>query len=357
MIATEEPPSSAPPRPPRHPVVAAGPGEALLGAFSRSISLLRWLLAGLAGLYLCSGITRVAPHEDAVIYRLGTLLPKVHPPGLVLAFPAPIDRVVRISTRMQQELGLNAWSPDEDHPVLGAPSTSPLPVLPNSVRPPGLHPVFNGYTLTGDANLVQARFTVRYRIANPVAWISAAETTVTRAAIEATVFAAATEALAGGPVNPALGSGLDAFRLEVVQAAQARLDALRLGVELMGFDVAVITPPAATVAAFADVTNAQVEARTMVENARSHAARTLPEARSESYRLRQRADAEAREKVVRAQAEASSFLVLAAQHRTAPELVAARLRAEAVSEVLARVRARTFLPADGELNLFLRDRE
>src|SRR5215217_690270 len=103
-------------------------GHALFGALAATIKLLRWLLAGLVGIYLCSGITRVAPHEDALVYRLGRLQREVHPPGLCFALPPPIDRVVKVPTRTQHELFLNAWAPDE-HAVAAA-NASPAPAAP-----------------------------------------------------------------------------------------------------------------------------------------------------------------------------------------------------------------------------------
>lgn len=176
------------PRPRRRRSSESGP--ALFRSLASTIQLLRWLLFGLVALYLCSGITRIAPNEDALVYQFGTLKREVHPPGLLLALPAPIARVVKVPTRTQHELFLNAWSPDENatgasaaprlnsssasstaNPatlaVLGiaAPSTSTVPVG------TALHPVFDGYTLTGDANVVQARLTVRYRITDPFAYV------------------------------------------------------------------------------------------------------------------------------------------------------------------------------------------
>ncbi len=178
---------SVPPAPAR-----SDTGQALFRALAGTIALLRWLLFGLVALYLCSGITRVAPHEDALVYRFGRLQRTLHPPGLCFALPAPIDRVVKIPTRTQHELFLNHWAPEEAGPTSvtpaaatpNAPTTqipaSLLAVLPaantgalSAGAPPpgakGLHPVFDGYTLTGDTNLVQARLTLRYRIADPFA--------------------------------------------------------------------------------------------------------------------------------------------------------------------------------------------
>lgn len=341
---TLPPPGVARWAPPRRRARPAA-GESLLGALVSTMSLLGWLLLALVLLYLGSGITRVAPHESAVIYRLGVLQPRVHAPGLLFAWPAPVDRVVTIPTGTQHELRLNVWGPGD------GPVTTPEA----GARPANLHPVYDGYTLTGDTNLVQAVFSVRYRIADPVAWLRAADAAQTPVLIEAVVHDVAAQALAGLTIDAALGPGLDSFRTQVRTLAQARLDPIKLGLELTAFDVALLAPPGATATAFAEVTSAQVEARTLVENARTWRAGALPAAQSEAYRLRREAESAAHALTSLAQAEAASFRSLAAEYRTAPDLVSARLRADTLATVLARVKTRTLLPAgDGQLNLFIR---
>jgi regulator of protease activity HflC (stomatin/prohibitin superfamily) len=355
-------------------------GAALFGAFAATIKLLRWLLLGLVAIYLGSGITRVAPNEDALIYRFGRLQREVHPPGLLFALPAPIDRVVRVATRTQHELFLNGWSPDEaaaaSAPVTPAsaaatPVTGPqMPALLAAMLSPqnpglaaatvptgkGLHPVFDGYSTTGDVNLVQARFTARYRIVDPLAYVSAAAPADIPRLIDAAVFDAATRTVAATKVDDALGSGLESLRNRVRDLAQQRLDTMHLGVELVAFEVNALTPPQATVAAFAEVTSAQVEARTTVEQARTYRAQTQPRSQSDAYRTRQQADADGRQLISRATGEAGSFLALLAQHRIAPALVESRLRTETLEDVFPKVKTKTVLPADaGQLNLFLRD--
>src|SRR4051812_33969902 len=176
----------------RHRAARISSGHALFGALAATIKLLRWLLLGLVGIYLCSGITRVAPNEDALIFHLGRLQREVHPPGLCFALPPPIDRVIKIPTRTQHELFLNAWAPDEHSAVTPTPLASGASDMPASLlavlpaanaglpgsAPPrgkGLPPVFDGYTLTGDANVVPARLTARYRIIDPFAYASSAQ--------------------------------------------------------------------------------------------------------------------------------------------------------------------------------------
>jgi HflK protein len=348
-------------------------GHALFSALAATIKLLRWLLLGLVGIYLCSGITRVAPHEDALVYRLGRLQREVHPPGLCFALPPPIDRVVKIPTRAQHELFLNAWAPEEHPSVPPTPLASGasempaalLAVLPSAnvglaaTAPPpgkGLHPVYDGYTLTGDANVVQARLTVRYRITDPFAYASAAQDASRTPLLDAILFDAGTRTLAQTKIDDALGSGLETLRTRVRELAQQRIDALKLGVEVVAFEVNTITPPVATGQAFADVTSAQVEARTTVEQARTYRAQTMPKAQSDAFRTRQQASADARELSTRARGEVASFLALLAEHRASPTLVETRLRAEMLEQVLPRVKTKTLIPGDGgQLNFFLRD--
>lgn len=358
---------------PRRRAARVNSGQALFGALSATIRLLRWLLFGLVAIYLCSGITRVAPNEDALVYRLGKLQREVYPPGLCFALPPPIDRVVKVPTRTQHELFLNAWAPDEQAAASAPAASNPMPQIPASLlavipaanvglaasTPPpgkGLHPVFDGYTLTGDANIVQARLTARYRITDPLAYAGAAQPESRTPLVDAILIDAATRTLAVTRIDDALGAGLESLRTRVRDLAQARVDALKLGIEIVAFEVNSLAPPQATAAAFADVTSAQVEARTTLEQARTYRAQTMPRAESEAFRARQQAAADAREFTTRARGEASAFLALAAEHRSAPALVETRLQAEAIEQILPRVKTKTLVPADGgNFNVYLRD--
>lgn len=365
------------------------PGGALFSALGSSIQLLRWLLIGLIGLYLTSGFTRVGPQEDAVVYRLGKLEPTLHTPGFLFALPAPFDRVVRIPTRTQHELLLTAWrseDPASSSPAvamsapaataaprgqpyfapggLDAISSTSMAVLAMGGASPGsplsgrggLHPVRDGYTLTADVNLVQGGLSIRYRIVDPFAWVKAGTSQTINALIEGSCYHAATSALAVTKIDDALGARLSSLREEVRTAAQARIDALALGVELVAVEVQQWVPPAAVLGAFNEVTSAQVEARTAVEQARTYRAQLLPKAESDAYRLRQQAEADRTQWVARAQGETSAFLALLAEHQAAPALVEPRLRAEALEEVLPRLKFKTILPAEtGPLHLLLRE--
>ena len=97
-------------------------------------------------IYLCSGITVIAPNQRGLILRFGHALPKSAPPGLLLAFPPPIDEVVMLPAKSVQEVVLDAWTPNDD-----------------SYRD-SLHPARDPYTITGDVNIIRARFSIRFQL-------------------------------------------------------------------------------------------------------------------------------------------------------------------------------------------------
>jgi len=308
---------------------------AVLQAMQSSVKLLRWGLLVLVLIYLASGVTVVGPNESAFVLRFGKLQPGLHSPGLLVALPRPIDEVVKVPTRSVQEIQLDAWAASPDQ----APGAT-------------LHPVRDGYTLTGDANIIRARFSVRYQVADPIAF--ALNATNQEALLEGILYQAATGVIAQMKVDDVLAAGLEELRSQSLRAAQASIDRLGLGIQLLAFEVREITPAEQVVPAFEDVVSARVESRTLIEEANSYRASELPGAEAEAYRVKQEADAYAEDLTARATGEASAFEAIDAQYKTAPELMRARLYADAMETILHHLQSVTVLqPRGGELRLFL----
>ena len=59
-----------------------------------------WVFFVIVALYIFNCIKILPEYERGVVFRLGRLLPQPKGPGLVLIF-APIDRIVRISLRVE----------------------------------------------------------------------------------------------------------------------------------------------------------------------------------------------------------------------------------------------------------------
>jgi len=288
-------------------------------------------------IYLASGVTVIGPNETAFVLRFGRLQPGVHGSGLLLALPQPIDEVVKVPTRSVQEIQLDAWeSPSSIEGYTGD----------------ALDPVRDGYTLTGDANIIRARFSVRYQVADPVAYMLTAKNQ--SALLEAVLYQAATAVIAQMKVDDVLASGLEALRAQAMRGAQAQLDQLGLGVQLLAFEVREIIPAHQVLSAFEDVVSAQVESRTLIEKADSYRASELPGANAAAYRVKQEADAYAQDLVAKATGEAAAFEDIDQQYRVAPELMRTRLYADAMETILHHLQSATILtPSGGNLKLFL----
>jgi membrane protease subunit HflK len=312
--------------------------HAILAALRSSIRVLRWGMLVLVLIYLCSGITVVAPNQRGLILRFGRALPKSAPPGLLLAFPAPIDEVVMLPAKNVQEVVLDAWTPNDD-----------------SWRE-SLHPERDPYTITGDVNIIRARFSIRFQVADPIAYEFGASERENLC--NAICYQSACRVLAGMSVDDALTTRRDFIGQESMRIAQAELDGLGLGVQLLAFETREINPPAPVLAAFQDVVSAKVEAKTVVEPARSRHATVIPEANSEAYRIQQEAQSYAQELTAKAQGQVSAFLALLKEYRGNPGTMQARLYAEMLEEVLPKVRISSVVPTDrGEMRILISPRK
>ncbi|HUJ09732.1 MAG TPA: FtsH protease activity modulator HflK [Verrucomicrobiae bacterium] len=309
-----------------------------------SVRLLRWGLLLLALIYLASGVTVVGPNETAFVLRFGKLQPGLHGSGLLIALPQPIDEVVKVPTRSVQEIQLDAWAP--------AISTADLAQMPAANLGETLDPVQDGYTLTGDANIIRARFSARYQVSDPIAYALTVKNQPVL--LEAVLYQAATGVIAQMKVDDVLAAGLEELRERTLRAAQTQLDQLGMGIRLLAFEVHEIIPAQQVLPAFEDVVSARVESRTLIEQANSYRASELPGARADAYRIKQEADAYSQDLVAQATGEASAFEAIDQQYRLAPELMRTRLYADAMEVILHQLQSGTiFQPSGGSLKLLL----
>ncbi|MGB2987888.1 MAG: hypothetical protein WBE26_18625, partial [Phycisphaerae bacterium] len=78
--------------------------QSLADALRASFSVLKGIMMVLVVLYLFSNVRSVGTHEQALVLRLGRLLPGVHEPGLMWAFPFPIDEIIPLPTKKSNDL-------------------------------------------------------------------------------------------------------------------------------------------------------------------------------------------------------------------------------------------------------------
>ena len=132
--------------------------------FSPVLQLGMWLIRALplwvcilAALYLCSNIQIVPADQRALVFRFGALVHSGTPqaqqgPGLLFAFPEPIDRVQIFSEKKVQTLEIN----DLHMPKNPAGAFSKKTLDPEQV----------GYILSADQNLLHVRLSVQYQLSS-----------------------------------------------------------------------------------------------------------------------------------------------------------------------------------------------
>ncbi len=314
--------------------------HAMLAALKSSIRVLRWGMGALVLVYLFSGITTIGPNENGLVLRFGKLLPHAHPPGLLLALPLPFDEVVRVPRKTVQERTLDRWA------------SIPADASRAGRIDDALNPVDDPYTLTGDANIIRAKFVVRYNIADPGAYVFGAADR--ESLLEAMIYRSACRVIAGMAVDDVLTTQRSFAGEETMRLAQTDLDRLGLGIVLLAVEAREIEPPRPVAPAFQDVVSAKVEGRTLVEPANAYRASTLPQAESAAFRIRQEAAAVAQQLTAKAEGETSAFLAVLKEYHANPEVVRARLYHEMIRDVMHKARLSTVTaPMQGQLRLLL----
>lgn len=335
--------------------------EALLVFLQQLTAHARWLFVALLALYALSGIRTIPPHETALVRRFGQLQPKLHGPGLLLGLPRPFDEVLRFETAKEVSLPLDDWAsggakigdPDKPLPIpdaelqrrRAARETQGGSIYAEYPDQAGttLDPLVHGYTITADVNVLQGRFTLRYRIEDPFRFTAVGDRVADLLACLG--YRALALQLANRPIDASLTADRRDVASQAAQDVQAEVDRHGLGVRVTGLDIRELAPPNQVLAAFEDVTNARQFAKTLYENSRQYHAETLAKSEGESAAIQQRALGHATTLVEIARGEAAAFTALLADYQRQPALVGRRLLRESLDTALQQIPSRTLLPA------------
>ena len=166
--------------------------------------------------------------------------------------------------------------------------------------------------LTGDQNIIDLAYTVRWRVTNPRDYVF--EIRDPQETVRATAESAMRAVLATTTLEQAIGAGRTTIEARVAQAMQEILDSYQAGVRVQGVSIKQASAPATLIDDFNAVTAAQQEAVGNLNNARSYAQQVI----------------------ARAQGEAAAFDKVYEQYRLAPEVTRRRMYYETMEAVLAR---------------------
>lgn len=286
----------------------------------------RWLAAALA-VWVLSGLYIVSADQQAVVTRFGAVVEARVMPGIHYAMPWPVDSVTKLKVRQYQRAVIGGEAPDA---VLGR-----------------LQPLASQF-LTGDQNILHLRVVAQYSVAVPADYLyrSAAVAQLTGAAVESELA----RRVARRTVDSVLTTEKAAIQEEVRAGAQKVLNGYAAGVQLASVNIESATPPPEAADAFRDVASARADSARIVNEAQGYANDVIPKARGEARQLLEAAAAYRLRKANEAAGDAARFSQVAAEYGRAPEVNGRRLYAEAMEEILPRIR-KLIVDSRGNLDL------
>jgi membrane protease subunit HflK len=245
-------------------------------------SLFGWVAIAVALLWLLfTTMHSISGQERGVVTRFGRYSHTLSP-GIGLTLPSPIDRVQKVNVEDIREVNLGSAAEET-------------------------------LMLTGDQNLIDIAYQVRWNIRDPEQYLyelAQPETTIQQVA-----ESAMRQIISQVTLQDAMGAARGDIEARVRDEMQQTLDSYRAGVVIQGVAIRQADPPAQVNDAFKEVTAAQQKAQTEVNNANSYA-----------LQLRQIA-----------QGEATAFDKVYEQYRLAPEVTRRRMYYETMERVLRNV--------------------
>src|SRR4029079_3613815 len=266
-----------------------GGGGGLSGDPSRSLIL--WAILGLVLIWLVFTSTHsIAPGQRGVVTQFGRYS-RTLGPGVSFTLPSPFERVTKIDVENIRSVELGAGDA-------------------------------NDLMLTGDQNLLDIAYSVRWNIRTPELYLfQLAEPDDTISEVANSAMRAVISQVS---LNDAMGDRRADIETQVTENMQRILDGYRSGIQIQGIAIKQADPPAEVNDAFKEVTAAQQDAQTYINNANAY-----------SLQLRQKA-----------QGEATAFDKVYEQYRLAPEVTRRRMYYETMEQVLSKV-DKTIVEAPG----------
>lgn len=298
----------------------------------------------LAG-WLASGTYVVPANEKAVVRRFGRMLPGTRPSGLHWDLPWPLSRVDRVNVTAARTLLLSeesVVSPDRLPDVLES------------------RPAF----LTGDKNLLHVRIAVQYRLAEAELADYLFRQSEPEQRLRLLVESAAAELVGQSGVDFAQTSGLAILNNRLLADVRERVAAERLGLDIDQVTIDGVEPPLRVKADFLDVSNARADMAKMISDARTLGEQAISVARADARQTRDQAEQERQSRVTAAGGTADRFIKLVQQmhadarrgplpYEASRRLALGRYRADAVRQILSRIRAKLVVDDAAPIDLVL----
>ena len=254
-------------------------------------SLIVWAVIAFLILWLLlTSFHLISPGQRGVVSRFGRYSSTLGP-GVSITLPAPIDRVLKLDVENIRTIDLGSAEA-------------------------------NDLMLTGDQNLLDIAYSVRWNIRTPELYLfQLAQPDETIRQVAESAMRAVVSRVS---LNDAMGDKRAEIETQVAETMQRILDSYRSGVQVQGIAIKQADPPDAVNDAFKEVTAAQQDAQSYVNQARAYALQLT----------------------AKAQGEATAFDKVYEQYKLAPDVTRRRMYYETMEQVLSKV-DKTIIEAPG----------
>jgi HflK protein len=293
-----------------------------------------------AVLYAGSGLFTVQPGEVGVRMRFGKIIDSQLDPGLHYRLPRPFESHLIVP---QEKIQRIAYGFPERPPVIpvgrerserATIGWDPNPQLKTTTgtwfqKEAGREEPF---LLTGDGNLIDLRWTIQYRIRDPVAFaFNIAEPDQLVGSVGLTALR---NVVARSGIDAVYTSERSAVEEQVTHYLQRVLDDAQSGVEILSFQLQYVHPPGEVHDSFRDVSSSQEDKLRTINRARIFAVETVNQAKAEAAAMVEQALGLKEQQILRAQGDASAFGLKLKAYKQAPGLTKFRLQVESMEETL-----------------------
>ena len=253
--------------------------QSLAEALRVSFGILKLAMLAALVAYAFSGTFSVGSNEAALRLRFGDYVgapgERVLERGTYLAAPFPIEQVVKIDTRpITLTLDREFWYESQDSDQ----GMTRDQIRTSRARP--LNPLRDGSLLTGDLNIVHARWTVTYRVTEPVQFVTnVGDRQLAEKLVRCAVQHGIVQAVAQLPADELLKGVVN--REVAMAVAQRKLVEMATGLTVDQVALDKVTAPVSVTASFDAVTTAETDRAQRIVAAQQDRSRILGEAAGE----------------------------------------------------------------------------
>lgn len=286
-------------------------------------------LAAVGGLiWLASGFYIVAPDEQGVVLRFGKYIQTTEA-GPNYHLPWPIETVIRPKVTRENIVEVGFRSSGQ---VNGFNRRFARQAPTGQIRDISQESLM----LTGDENIVDLDFTVRWRISDPREFLfNVADPELT---IKHVAESAMREIVGKHTIDDALTENKFQIELQAKDLIQEIANSYRLGITISGLDLQQTNPPKDVISAYNDVKAATADAERAQNEAKGYSNDILPRARGQVAQVMQEAEAYKAAKIAQAEGDANRFNSQLFEYRKAKTITKKRLYIETMENVMQNTR-------------------